>query len=133
MTSFNKEIIILKEMQYGEIMFTIIEILFISTGIYLFARWIGQLGVLELLGRNWYMLFLCSDTFFLLSAADIIGNDIFNAFKNNFLTAFIRLICYLILLTAIMLIWETHIKKVLDKKVLDKKVLDKKGKDKKQR
>lgn len=119
MTSFNKESIILKEMQYGDIPLIIFEILFIGSGVYLAARWIGQFGALELLGRNWCMLFLCSDTFFFLTAVNIIGNDIFNAFNNNFLTAFIRLICYFILLIAPMLIWETHIRKYWIKTDID--------------
>ena len=119
-TSFNKDSIILKEMQYGEIMLTVVEILCIGIGVYLFARWIGQLGVLELLGRNWYILFLSSDTFFLLSAVNIIGNEVFKTFHNNFLTASIRLLCYLILIIALMLIWEIHISKYWNNTEKDK-------------
>lgn len=129
MTSFHKETILLKEMQYGEIYLTIFELLFIGTGIYLFARWIGQLGALELLGRNWYILFLGSDTFYLLSAANIIGNDIFNLFKNNFLTAFSRLLCYLILVITFMLIWEIHFRPNWLKSAAEKKKPDDKRKE----
>lgn len=120
MTYFNKDIVTLKEMQYGEIYLTIFEILLIGTGVSLFARWIGQLGALELLGRNWYILFLCSDSFFLLSAVNIIGKDIFQIFNNNFLTALTRLICYLIVLITLMLLWETHLKKYWINPVIEK-------------
>lgn len=114
---YSEEAILAPErLEYGKLYVTLPAMLLIACGILMLAKWIGEFGVAEVLGRNWKVFFVTFSNLLFLDAVNIVGSDIFQASKNNFLTAISKIILLFILEVAVMLVWELQVIKLFSKK-----------------